>query len=214
VDVIRRSRHAAAPAPPDPAWTRLAETTGAAARAAGSLRDAIAIVLEDVADAAGWAAAHAWVPGEAPHEWVSSELWVPEDAMAVGPLRRACAGAPAGPARGHLALALHLEATQWAPDLGGLRGTSRYDAAVACGIRSAVGTPVYRHGEPVALLEWYLTTAERPAADVAHALGHLSGVLSEVAERPPPRVPEPRPYLREAVRWVTEEGVLSRVLAS
>lgn len=212
-DVIRRNRAEPAPAP-DPSLMRLVETTGAKARTAASFHDAIAAVLEDVADTAGWSAAHAWVRGERPNEWVSSGLWFPEDAMEVAPLRRACVESPPTTARGHLALALHLEGSQWAADLGGLRGTARYDAAVACDIRSAVACPVYARGEAVALLEWYLTSPARPAPDVANVLGHLSAVLTEVAERPPARLPEPRASVREALRWVTEEGVLTRVLAS
>jgi hypothetical protein len=171
-------------------------------------------VLRDVAEAADWPAAHAWVPGAQPNTWVSSGLWFPDDAIGLGALRRACLDAEAGPARGNLALALHLEATQWVSDLGGLRGTGRYDAAVAAGLRSAVACPVYARGRAVAILEWYLTSPERPGPDIAHALAHLSAVLSEVAERPVPMpVPAQRSALAEVVRWVTEEGVTARLLA-
>ncbi|HEX8001679.1 MAG TPA: hypothetical protein VF519_03175 [Mycobacteriales bacterium] len=195
----------------------LVEETGASARAAASLPEAIAVVLEAVAVAADWPAAHAWLAAAEPNTWVSSGLWFPDDAIGLGALKRSCVGAPPTPARGHLALALHMEATQWVADLSGMLGTSRYDAAMAAGMRSAVACPVYANGRAVAILEWYLTSSERPAPDVAHALGHLSGVLSEVAERPvvvaaPPSPPSPRAPLGEAVRWVTEEGVLARLL--
>ncbi|HEV2888784.1 MAG TPA: hypothetical protein VGX28_00250 [Frankiaceae bacterium] len=189
----------------------LVEEAGSSARCAASLRDAVAAVLEAVAVAANWPAAHSWDAAEAGTEWVSSGLWFPDDAIGLGILRRASVEAPPAPARGHLALALHLQGTQWVPDLSGTIGTDRYDAAVAAGMRSAVACPVYAHGRPVAILEWYLATSERPAPDVVNVLGHLSAVLSEVAERPVV-VPAPRADLREAVRWATEEGVMARLL--
>jgi len=189
----------------------LVETTGAKARAAADLPAAIAAVLEDIAVAAEWPAAHAWLGTDEPNTWVSSGLWFPDDAIGLGRLRRSCVEAPPTQARGHVALALHMEATQWVSDLGGMRGTARYEAAVAAGMRSAVACPVYAHGRPVAVLEWYLATSDRPAPDVAHVLGHLSGVLSEVAERPVV-VPGQRASVHEALRWVTEEGVVARLL--
>lgn len=195
----------------------LVETSGAAARAAASFADAVAVVLQDVAVAADWPAAHAWFAADEPNTWVSSGLWFPDDAIGLGALRRACVESPATQARGHLALSLHLQGTQWVPDLSGMLGTACHDAAEAAGMRSAVACPVYAGGRAVAILEWYLATSARPAPDVAHVLGHLSGVLSEVAERPVVVLPpQPSPLSRltgEAVRWVTEEGVLARVLA-
>jgi hypothetical protein len=70
------------------------------------------------------------------------------------------------------------------------------------------------NGDPVALLEWYLPTDERPSPDVAHVLSHLSAVLTEVAERPVHTVP-PQGRLkgvRETLQWVTEDGVMARLL--
>lgn len=218
VDVKRKNRPEGAYVP-DPALMTLVETTGAAARAAAGLREAIAVVLEAVAVTADWPAGHAWLAGDEPRTWVSSGLWFPDDAIGLGELRRACVEGPPTSARGHLALALHMEATQWVADLGGMIGTERHDAATAAGMRSAVACPVYANGRAVAILEWYLSTSQRPAPDVAHALGHLSGVLTEIAERP--AIPAPREpdtddartsRLRDAVRWVTEDGVLSRLL--
>ena len=177
-----RKRGSRAGVAPDHRLMGLVERTGASARAAETLLDAVAVVLEDVATAAGWPAAHAWVAsGDA--AWVSSGLWFPDDAIGLGQLRRACVDAAPEPARGHLALALKLQATQWVPDLDGLDGTARHDAALAAGLRTALACPVYAHGRAVAVLEWYLADTEPPAPDVAHVLGHLSGVLSEVAER-------------------------------
>lgn len=213
VEVFRRKR-AAAPAP-NRALMTLAETTGAAARAAGTLREAIEAVLRAVSDAAGWTAGHAWVPGEDPGTWVSLGVWHPDDGIALGALRRACVEAMAGPARGHLALALHLEGTQWVSDLSGWVGTPVYDAAVDAGIASAIACPVYVGGKPVALLEWYLADERRPSPDIAHTLSHLSGVLSEVAERPVVHgIPEQgrMPGVREIRNWVTEDGVVARLL--
>lgn len=211
--MFKRKRAETAP-PPDPALMTLVETTGAAARAATDLREAIGVVLRDVSDTAGWTAGHAWVPGDDPGTWVSLGVWHPEDGMALGGLRRACVEAMAGPARGHLALALHLQGTQWTSDLSGWTGTSVYDAAVSAGIVSAIACPVYVGGKAVALLEWYLTDDERPSPDIAHMLGHLSGVLSEVAERPVVQaIPEQgTTSVRETLRWVTEEGVVARLL--
>jgi hypothetical protein len=162
---------------------RLVETTGAAARGAADLRSAIALVLEDVAVAGRAKAGHAWVPAARAGDWASSGLWFPDDGIGLGALRRACTDAPPGPPRGHLALALARQATQWVGDLDGLAGTAVHDAAVRAGVAGAVACPVYAGGVPVALLEWYVATPARPAADVAHVLGHLSGVLTEVAER-------------------------------
>ena len=192
----------------------LVETTGAAARAADNLSDAIAIVLRDVADAAGWMAGHAWGRGATPGTWVSLGVWHPEDGIALADLRRACVEAPAAPARGHLALALHLQGTQWVSDLSGWTGTPTYDAALATGVRAAVACPVYVNDNPVALLEWYLPTDERPSPDVAHVLSHLSAVLTEVAERPVHAVPEQGRLkgVRETLKWVTEDGVMARLL--
>ena len=209
---MRRRRYEAGVAPPDPRLMALVETTGAAARAAASFADAVSLVLQDVAVATDWPAAHAWLAGDEPNTWVSSGLWFPDDAIGLGALRRACVDAPPTPARGHLALALHLQGTQWVPDLGGMLGTERHGAAEAAGMRSAVACPVYANGRAVAILEWYLATSSRPAPDVAHVLGHLSSVLSEVAERPVVVPSQPSPLTREAVRWVTEEGVLARLL--
>lgn len=194
---------------------KLVETTGAAARAAANLREAIGIVLRDVADTAGWSAGHAWVPGDAPRTWVSSGLWHPEDGIALGGLRRACADSPATTVRGHLAMALHLEGSHWARDLSAWTGTAMHDAAAAAGVTGAIACPVYAHGEPVAILEWYLAEDARPAADVAHVLGHLSAVLAEIAERPVQVIPDQGTTsgVREARRWVTEEGVVARLLA-
>ena len=211
--MLRRNRPEPV-APPDPALMTLVETTGAAARVAEDLRTAIAIVLREVSDTSNWAAGHAWVPG-GDGTWVSAGLWHPEDGIALGALRRACVEAPPRPARGHLALALHMAGTQWVSDLSGWTGTAMYDAAIAAGVTAAVACPVYAHGRPVAILEWYLTSAERPSPDVAHVLGHLSAVLSEVAERPAV-IPAPRQgtmsNVRETLRWVTEEGVVARLL--
>jgi hypothetical protein len=187
--MVRRNRSERV-ASPDPALMRLVETTGAAARGAADLRSAMALVLEDVAVAGGWQAGHAWVPAAMPDAWVSSGLWFPDDGIGLGALRRACVDAVPGPVRGHLALALRRQATQWVGDLDGLAGTAVHAAAGHAGIVGAVACPVFAGGVPVALLEWYVATPARPAADVAHVLGHLSGVLSEVAERPV--VPSPR----------------------
>lgn len=191
----------------------LVETTGAAARAADSFADAISVVLREVADTAGWSAAHAWVPAEHGN-WVSLGQWYPDDGIALGELRRACVEAPPAPARGHLALALHLEATQWVNDLSGWTGSARYDAAVAAGIVAAVACPVYAHGVPVAILEWYVASHQRPSPDVAHVLGHLSTVLAEVAERPVRQIPDQGRMkgVRETLKWVTEDGVMARLL--
>jgi hypothetical protein len=208
--MFRRKRPAPG-ATPDPRLAALVETTGASARAAASFADAMAAVLGEVATAANWPAAHAWVAGEE-HTWVSSGLWFPDDAIGLGQLRRACVEAEPSPPRGHLALALHLEATQWVPDFEGMLGTDRHDAAVAAGMRSAVACPVYAHGRAVAVLEWYLSTSERPAPDVLHVLSHLSSVLTEIAERPAVVLPSQRAYVREARRWVTEDGVVARLL--
>lgn len=194
----------------------LVETTGAAARAAGDLHEAIGIVLRDVADTAGWSVGHAWGRGAEPGTWVSLGLWHPEDGIALGELRRACTEAPAAPARGHLALALHLEGTQWVGDLAAWTGTPVYDAAVAAGVHAAIACPVYAGGVPVALLEWYLPHDDRPSPDVAHVLGHLSSVLTEVAERPVHAVPEQGRLrgVRETLKWVTEDGVMARLLTA
>jgi hypothetical protein len=69
-----------------------------------------------------------------------------------------------------------------------------HDAAVEAGVVAALACPVFSGGRAVALLEWYSASAVPPPPDVAHVLGHLSGVLSEVYERvvvvlPGPRVP-------------------------
>jgi hypothetical protein len=181
--MFRKTRPEAVPAP-DPGLMRMVETTGAAARAAGTFRDAVAVVLDDVATRAGWPAAHAWLPAAAPGAWESSGLWFPDDGIGLGELRSAvCDSAPAPP-RGHLALALHLSSTQWAGDLGALAGTAIGDAATRASIVAALACPVFAGGRPVALLEWYLASPRRLSPDVAHVLGHLSGVLSEVFERP------------------------------
>lgn len=216
--VLRRNRpeRVPAPEPPDPELMTLVETTGAKARAAETLHDAMRVVLEDVSDTAGWTAAHAWVTGDRPGTWVSSGLWHPVDGIGLGGLRHACVDAPSFSARGHLALALHLQGTQWVGDLGGLTGTQIHAAATAAGVVAAIACPVYVDGRAVAILEWYLSHGSRPSPDVPHVLGHLSGVLSEVAERPVRRVPEPGTYvgLGETLRWVTEDGVMSRLLAT
>jgi hypothetical protein len=162
---------------------RLVETTGAATRGAADLRSAIALVLEDVAVAWRAKAAHAWVPAARAGAWESSGLWFPDDGIGLGGLRNACLDTAPGPVRGHLALALARQATHWVGDLDGLAGTAVHDAALRAGVAGAVACPVFAGGVPVALLEWYVATPARPAADVAHVLGHLSGVLTEVAER-------------------------------
>jgi hypothetical protein len=210
--MFRRTRSAATAPPPDPALMTLVETTGAAARAAGSFREAVERVLRDVAGTTGWAAGHAWVPAD--DGWASMGVWYPEDGIALGALRRACVEAPAGPVRGHLALALHMETTQWVADLGGLSGTPTHDAAVAAGVVSALACPVYSHGVPIALLEWYVADDRRPSPDVAHVLGHLSTILTDVAERPVRAIPEQGRMrdVRETLRWVTEDGVMARLL--
>jgi hypothetical protein len=192
--VIRRNRAEALAPPPDPTLMTLVETTGAKVRAADSLHDALGIVLRDVGDTAQWSAGHALVPAGF-GLWMSSGLWYPDDGIGLGGLRTTCVEAPPASARGHLALAVH-------------------DAASAAGIVAAVACPVYADGKAVALLEWYLTSARQPSPDVAHVLGHLSGVLSEVAERPVRAVPEQGRinHVREALRWVTEDGVVSRLL--
>lgn len=214
VPVLRRNRPEGV-AEPDAVLMTLAESTGAAARAAGTFRDSIALVLQGVADDAGWRAGHAWVPGDKPGTWVSSGLWYPDDGIGLGGLRNACVDSGPIQARGHLALALHLQGTQWVGDLGGLVGTPLHAAASAAGVVSAIACPVYADGKPVAILEWYLATPRRPSPDFAHVLGHLSGVLSEIAERPVRTVPEQGKYVdvRATLQWVTEDGVLSRVLA-
>jgi hypothetical protein len=97
-----------------------------------------------------------------------------------------------------------------------MRGTPRHDAAVAAGIRSAVACPVYSKGEPIALLEWYVASPHRPGPELEQVLGQLAAALAEVYERPRYAVPGPRretrPGVRDALRWVTEDGVLSRLL--
>lgn len=209
-----RRKRSAAPPPPDPALMTLVESTGAAARAAGSFREAVERVLRDVADTSGWAAGHAWVPADDAGGWTSMGVWCPEDGMALGGLRRACVESPAGPVRGHLALALHMETTQWVAGLGGLAGTPMHDAAVAAGMVSALACPVYSHGVPIALLEWYVADDRRPSPDVAHVLGHLSTILTDVAERPVRAIPAQGRMrdVRETLRWVTEDGVMARLL--
>lgn len=173
---------------PNRALVTLVERTAAAARRAADLRAAIDVVLRDVADVAGWTAGHAWVPGTEPGTWVSSRLWHPEDGLALGGLRRACVEAPAGPAFGHLSRALSRQASEWTPDLA---ETPVAAAAAGAGVVAVVGCPVYAAGAPVAVLEWYLATAERPSPEVTHVLGHLAVVLGEVAEqRQVPYVPE------------------------
>jgi hypothetical protein len=218
VTVIRRNRQerATAPEPPDPALMTLVETTGAKARAATSLHEAISIVLEDVEVTAGWAAAHAWVPGEQHGTWVSSGIWHPVDGIGLGGLRHACVETSPITARGHLALALHMESTKWVEDLGGLTGTPIHEAATAAGVVSAIACPVYAGGRAVAILEWYLSTGRPPSADVPHVLSHLSGVLSEVAERPVRTAPSQgrNAGIGEILRWVTEDGVMSRLLTT
>jgi hypothetical protein len=192
----------------------LVETTGAAARSARDFRTAVGIVLEDVATTAGWRAAHAWVPAAEPGQWVSSRLWFPDDGIGLGGLREACTEAPASGVRGHLALALHMQATQFAADLGALRGTPIGVAAEDAGMVAAVACPVIAHGRTVAILEWYTGSDTPPPPDFAHVLGHLSSVLSEVHERPAVCAPAQRTYgsLRETLRWVTEDGVMARLL--
>lgn len=194
----------------------LVDTTGAAARAATDLRTAVEIVLRDVSDTAGWAAGHAWVPGDATGTWVSYGVWHPDDGIALGGLRRACVDSPAASARGHVALALHMEGTQWVSDLSGWTGTPMFEAAMAAGVVSAVACPVYAGGKAVAILEWYLTDGHPPPPDVTHVLGHLSAVLSEVVERPVRNVPTQGrlPGVRETLKWVTEEGVVARLLTT
>lgn len=210
--MFRRNR-AEATAPPDPALMTLVETTGAAARAARDFREAVEVVLRQVSDTAGWNAGHAWVPSDVPGAWTSLGIWHPDDGIGLGGLRRACVESPPLQARGHLALALHLEGTQWVGDLSGMLGTPIHDAAQAAGIAAALACPVLVAGVPIAILEWYLPDATRPSPDVANVLGHLSGVLSEVAERPVRRVADQgRNTVRETLRWVTEEGVVSRLL--
>ena len=166
-------------------------------RATRDLRSAIAVVLRDVADTAGWSAGHAWGPAAVPGTWTSLGLWHPEDGIALGGLRRACVESPAAPARGHLALALHLAGPRWAGDLSGLAGTAVHDAATGAGIVAAIGCPVYVAGVPVALLEWYLADPRPPGTDVVDALGSLALVLGEVAARPVdvPPVPEQGTYV-------------------
>lgn len=194
----------------------LVDTTGAAARSAADLRTAVEIVLREMSDAAGWAAGHAWVPGDDPGTWTSFGVWHPEDGMALGALRRACVESPAAPARGHVALALHMEGTQWTSDLSGWTGTPMFDAALAAGVVAAIACPVYARGRVVAILEWYLADGRPPSPDVTHVLGHLSAVLTEVAERPVRDIPEQGrlPGVRETLRWVTEEGVVARLLTT
>lgn len=210
--MFRRTRSVATVPPPDPALMTLVETTGAAARAAESFREAVERVLRDVAATSGWAAGHAWMP--AGDGWTSMGLWCAEDGTALDGLRRACVESPAAPVRGHLALALHLETTQWVADLGGLSGTPAHDAATAAGLVSALACPVYSRGVPIALLEWYAADDRRPSPDVAHVLGHLSTVLTDVAERPVRAIPEQGRMrdVRETLRWVTEDGVMARLL--
>ncbi|MDQ1713191.1 MAG: hypothetical protein QOE45_2641 [Frankiaceae bacterium] len=169
---------------PERALMHLVEWTGAAARGAGDLHTAMGVVLRDVAAERGYVAGHAWVPAGPSDSWQSSGLWVGPDETRLHALRNACAGTSAGPVGGHLALALERQATQWVGDLDALRGSAVHSAASAAGIVGAVACPVFAGGEAVALLEWYVATPARPVADLPHALGHLSGVLSEVAERP------------------------------
>ena len=217
VGVFRRNRpEAATPHKPNADLMALVDTTGSAARAAKTLNEAIGLVLRDVSDAAGWMAGHAWGRGNKTNTWVSLGVWHPDDGIGLGELRRVVVEAAQAPARGHLALALHLEGTQWVSGLAGWTGTPTYDAAVAAGVRSAVACPVYVNGEAVALLEWYLPTDKRPSPDVAHVLGHLSAVLSEVAERPVHAVPEQGRLrgVRETLKWVTEDGVMARLLTA
>lgn len=181
--MFRRNR-AAATAPPDPALLTLVDTTGAAARRSRDLTAAIGVVLRDVADTAGWSAGHAWAPGAEPGTWTSLRLWHPDDGIALGVLRRACFESAPGPARGHLAHALHLQGPRWTADLGALAGTPVHEAARSVGVVAAIGCPVYAYGTPVALLEWYLADARPPGAEVPYVLAHLAGVLGEVAARP------------------------------
>jgi hypothetical protein len=190
--VKRRNRAEPAVPAPDRALMRLVETTGAAVRSASGFRRAVGLVLDDVAVTAGWQAAHAWVPADTAGVWRSYGLWYPDDGIGLGGLRTACCDSPPVAPRGHLALALHMESTQWAVDLGPLAGTPVHDAATGAGIVSAVACPVYAHdGRAVALLEWFLGTPRPPSPDVAHVLGHLSSVLTEVYERPPTYVAPP-----------------------
>lgn len=215
--MLRRNRpERATPEPPNPALMTLVETTGAKARAATTLHDAISAVLEDVEVTAGWTAAHAWVPAEQRGTWVSSGLWHPVDGIGLGGLRHACVNALPFTARGHLALALHMESTKWVEDLSGLTGTPLHEAALAAGVVAAVACPVYADGRAVAILEWYLSDHRPPPADVPHVLGHLSGVLTEVAERPVRTAPPQGTYagMGETLRWVTEDGVMSRLLTT
>lgn len=182
----------------------LVETTGAKARAAGSFDDAMAAVISDVADATGWLAGHAWVPAAVEGAWVSSGVWHPVDGMRLGGLRRACMETLPIPARGHVAMALLLQGTRWVGDLSGLIGTPLHDAATAAGVKAAVACPVYVGGHAVAVLEWYLDDTEPVHADVPNVLGHLSAVLSEVAERPVRDVVEQGTYRTSgAIRLVT-----------
>jgi hypothetical protein len=194
--VMRRNRPERAP-DPDPTLMTLVETSGAAARAASGFHEAVAAVLESVAVSAGFQAGHALVPADANGKWVSARLWFPDDGIGLGALRRACVEAPAAAVRGHRALALHLEATHWAGDLEALAGTAVYQAASAVGIVAAIACPVFSEGRVVALLEWFSSSAAPPAHDLAHSLGHLSGVLTEVYERPArPERAEPVPAQR------------------
>lgn len=208
--MFRKSRTGETVPAPDPGLMRMVERTGAAARAAGSFREAVATVLDDVATTAHWPAAHAWVPAHVAGTWESFGLWFPDDGIGLGELRAAvCQSVPAPP-RGHLALALHLSSTQWTADLAALAGTPVHEAASRAGIVAALACPVYAGSRPVALLEWYMASPHPLSPDVAHVLGHLSGVLSEVFERPavvtapyvPVAIPVPRP-----VRWHADLAV-------
>lgn len=206
-----RKRAAGALPPPNAAVLMLVDRCGEAARAAADLHGAIDVVLRGVADATGWAAAHAWVPAGIPGLWVSSGLWYADDGIALGGLRRACEEAAPAAVRGHLALALHRESAQWTGHLGGLAGTGRDDAAARAGVVAAIGCPVYSARQPRALLEWYHVDDRRPASDIAYALAHLSAVLTEVAERTVVRYaagPGRIPSVREALDWVTEDGAV------
>ncbi len=122
---------------------------------ASSARHAALIAI---ARAAGWPVGHVWVPTSA--GWVSAHQWYDDDRHRYAELRACVESEPAGPARGHVATALHLQMPRVAENLGMLHSVELYRRAMAAGLVAGVAVPIVNGVRTVAVMDFLLSPGQ------------------------------------------------------
>ncbi|HSO27756.1 MAG TPA: GAF domain-containing protein, partial [Anaerolineales bacterium] len=165
------------------ALVQLIHEVTSAANLAGSVQDAIRIVLKKVCDYTGWPVGHAYLPDDKePRELVDTPLWHLAEPEQYDGVRAATQQAryPLGLGLPGRVFVSHLPA--WRTDLADSESPWR-EAAAQAGLQSVFALPVLVQDDPVAVLEFFSLSNERPEKDLMAALSNLGLQLGRVVER-------------------------------